>query len=148
MIVAVATGGLIPGLILAKLFKIPFSSVAAESYRARRTSGRKNKKGHMQFTRALSKTVPGIGDRLLVVDDLTDSGDTLAVTIAWLRAAFPTVKEVRTAVLWHKTCSRFLPDYYVKRVGPRHGKWPHGSFNRSKSTKPCRSPRLNLPREV
>lgn len=124
MIVAVATGGLIPGLILAKLFKVPFSSVAAESYRSETGRGRKNKKGRMRFTRVLSKTVPGIGQRLLVVDDLTDSGDTLTVTVEWLRAAFPTVKEVRTAVLWHKTCSHFIPDYHVLRIGPRKKKWP------------------------
>jgi hypoxanthine phosphoribosyltransferase len=45
---------------------------------------------------------------------LTDTGETLSVTVKYLKRFRP--KEVRTAVLLHKTCSKIVPDYFVKRA--------------------------------
>jgi hypoxanthine phosphoribosyltransferase len=49
-----------------------------------------------------------------VVDDITDSGDTLSVSLEYLKGFDP--EEVKTSVLIHKTTSDLLPDYYVRKV--------------------------------
>ncbi|WFN33959.1 phosphoribosyltransferase [Methanogenium sp. S4BF] len=54
------------------------------------------------------------GARLLVVDDVTDTGDTLKAAVAYLRGCG--AAEVRTAVLQHKDTSGYLPDYYAEQV--------------------------------
>jgi hypoxanthine phosphoribosyltransferase len=50
--------------------------------------------------------------KVLVVDDVTDTGETLKHAIEYLRSLSPRV--VRTAVLQHKSGSRFLPDYFAR----------------------------------
>lgn len=52
--------------------------------------------------------------RVLLVDDITDTGDTLRVSLEHLKKFGP--REIRTAVLIHKIISNFLPDYYVKKM--------------------------------
>lgn len=52
--------------------------------------------------------------RVLLVDDVTDTGDTLSVSLEYLKEFRP--KEIKTAVLIHKICSKIVPDYYVKKV--------------------------------
>lgn len=52
--------------------------------------------------------------RVLLVDDITDTGDTLRVSLEHLKTFEP--KEIRTAVLIHKIISGFLPDYYVRKI--------------------------------
>ena len=52
--------------------------------------------------------------RVLLVDDITDTGDTLRVSLEHLKKFEP--KEIKTAVLIHKIISNFLPDYYVKKM--------------------------------
>lgn len=54
------------------------------------------------------------GARLLVVDDVTDTGDTLTAAVSYLRGCG--AAEVRTAVLQHKDTSGYLPDYYAEQV--------------------------------
>ncbi|GAB7015024.1 phosphoribosyltransferase [Methanogenium cariaci] len=52
--------------------------------------------------------------RLLVVDDVTDTGDTLTVAISYLMKCG--AAEVRTAVLQHKQTSGYRPDYYAELI--------------------------------
>lgn len=54
------------------------------------------------------------GMDVLIVDDVTDTGDTLATTVAHVTSLGP--GEVRTAVLQHKDTSRFTPDYFAEFV--------------------------------
>ncbi len=54
------------------------------------------------------------GARLLVVDDVTDTGDTLTEAVSYLSGC--KAAEVRTAVLQHKDTSGYLPDYYAEQV--------------------------------
>ena len=50
---------------------------------------------------------------MLLVDDMVDSGHTLAAVYKELPLRFPHIADIRTAVLWYKACSVFKPDYYV-----------------------------------
>jgi hypoxanthine phosphoribosyltransferase len=52
--------------------------------------------------------------KVLLVDDITDTGDTLRVSLEYLKTFEP--KDIKTAVLVHKTCSVIIPDYFVSRV--------------------------------
>ena len=68
-----------------------------------------------------------LGDRILLVDDLVDSGATLQQTIPWLKQYYGSrIKEIRTAVLWYKACSVIAPDYYVEYLPDNP--WIHQPF--------------------
>lgn len=56
--------------------------------------------------------------RVLLIDDLDDSGDTLHKAEQLLRDWYGYDFEVRTMVLWHKKCSSFYAEY-VGDVIPR-----------------------------
>jgi hypothetical protein len=51
--------------------------------------------------------------KVLVVDDVADTGETLAMVVALLT---PTVEEVRSAVLYEKSRSVHRPDYVWRRT--------------------------------
>ncbi len=72
-------------------------------------------------------TTEKLGERILLVDDLVDSGVTFQQTIPWLKqnSNFPIV-EIRTAVLWYKACSVIKPDYYVDYLPDNP--WIHQPF--------------------
>ena len=53
-------------------------------------------------------------NRVLLVDDVNDSGDTLDVAIKHLQSFQPT--EIRTAVIHHKIVSHFSVDYYAAKI--------------------------------
>jgi len=55
------------------------------------------------------------GLAVLIVDDVTDTGETLRVARGYVEGFSPC--EVRTAVLHHKHTSAVLPDYYADYVG-------------------------------
>lgn len=58
---------------------------------------------------------PVAGRRVLLVDDVSDTGDTYRVAIAHLAERGPPL-EIRTAALHHKTVSTFEPDFYGAKV--------------------------------
>lgn len=49
---------------------------------------------------------------VLIVDDVTDTGQTLQAAVSYIRGLGP--REIRTAVLQHKTSSSFCPDYFAR----------------------------------
>ncbi|NOR48143.1 MAG: phosphoribosyltransferase [Methanosarcinaceae archaeon] len=52
--------------------------------------------------------------RVLVIDDITDTGKTLEQAVEYLAGFRP--KSIHTAVLQHKTCSDFVPDFYAETI--------------------------------
>jgi hypoxanthine phosphoribosyltransferase len=52
--------------------------------------------------------------RVLLVDDISDTGDTLKVSIPYLESFAP--EEIKSATLLHKTTSRIAPDYFVRKI--------------------------------
>ena len=51
---------------------------------------------------------------MLVVDDITDTGESMRVTIDYLNSLKPS--EVRTATLQHITSAKFKPDYVGEEI--------------------------------
>ena len=114
-VVCIAKGGMRVGDVFARIFNVPLAILSVESYKG---EGVKNKRGAITFSRDLAKTSPNIGSKVLLVDDLADSGITLKKSIDWLQHYYGFYMEepIRTAVLFYKAVSTFKPDYYVDHL--------------------------------
>src|SRR3712207_1081423 len=80
-IVCLARGGLRVGDILSRIYKQPLAILATSSY----SGSGKQQRGNLHFSRHLTMTTENLGSRILLVDDLVDSGVTLKETIPWLK---------------------------------------------------------------
>tara|TARA_Y100000590_G_scaffold381088_1_gene449927 strand:- start:3181 stop:3684 length:504 start_codon:yes stop_codon:yes gene_type:complete len=111
-VVCIAKGGMRVGDLIARIFDVPLAILSVESYRG---DGIKNKRGAITFSRDLAKTSPNIGSKVLLVDDLADSGITLKKSIEWMEHfyGFYLDEPIRTAVLFYKSVSSYKPNYYV-----------------------------------
>ena len=114
-VVCIAKGGMRVGDVFARIFNVPLAILSVESYKG---EGNKTQRGSITFSRDLAKTSPNIGSKVLLVDDLADSGITLKKSIEWLEHfyGFYFDEKVRTAVLFYKAVSSFKPDYYVDHL--------------------------------
>lgn len=57
------------------------------------------------------------GKNVLVVDDITDTGESMRVTLEYLKSLKPS--EIKTAALKHINTSKFLPDYFGEEISWR-----------------------------
>lgn len=121
-IVCIARGGLRVGDTLSRIFKLPLAIISTQSYMGK--TGRE--RGHLMVAEHMTMTTPTLGDRVLLVDDLVDSGVTLDVVKRHLLQTYPAIEDLRTAVLWHKACSRCAPDYCVEHLPD--SPWIHQPF--------------------
>ena len=108
-ILCLAKGGLRVGDILARIFDQPLAILNVSSYGG---SGNREQ-GNIRFAENFTN-FGALGDRLLLVDDLVDSGVSIEKTIAWLQNHSPHITELRTAVLWYKGHSSYKPNYFVE----------------------------------
>lgn len=122
-IVCIAKGGLRVGDILCRIYRQPLAIISASSY-----LGEENRiRGEITFSDHLSMTTKSLGSKVLLVDDLVDSGISLQETINWLQQHRGTeIEEIRTAVIWYKDCSQIVPDYYVDYLPDNP--WIHQPF--------------------
>ncbi|GAA6617459.1 phosphoribosyltransferase [Scytonema sp. NUACC26] len=122
-IVCLARGGLRVGDILSRIYKQPLAILATSSY----SGAGKQERGKLIFSRHLTMTTEHLGSRILVVDDLVDSGITLQQCIPWLQEnSLSPIEDIRTAVLWYKACSVIVPDYYIDYLADNP--WIHQPF--------------------
>lgn len=130
-IVCLARGGLQVGDILSRIYEQPLAILATSSY----SGSGKQERGHLRFSRHITMTTDNLGSRILLVDDLVDSGITLKETIPWLKEYSHTpIEEIRTAVIWYKACSVIAPDYYVDYLP--NNPWIHQPFEQYEFMKP------------
>ena len=122
-IVCIAKGGLRVGDTLCRIYNKPLGILAASSY-----SGLENRiRGKITFSQHLAMTTAELGSRVLLVDDLVDSGISLQESIHWLKQHYgDRIEEIRTAVLWYKDSSMITPDYYVDYLPDNP--WIHQPF--------------------
>ena len=108
VIVAIARGGYMPARVLSDFLGLmDLASFRIEHYRG----AYKQPLARVRYP--LSADVSG--RRVLLVDDVSDTGDTFRVATEHLRER-STPAEIRTAVLHHKVVSSFVPDFYAAKV--------------------------------
>jgi hypoxanthine phosphoribosyltransferase len=109
-LLCLARGGMPVGDVLSRLFHKPLAIWAVRSYRedAGQTQNELQLAGHI--TCADQRGFCGLHGRVLVVDDLVDSGQTLAQVVSQLQKQ-SAIDQIKTAVLWHKAGSSFTPDF-------------------------------------
>jgi hypoxanthine phosphoribosyltransferase len=108
-IICIARGGLRVGDVLSRIYELPLAILSTHSYTAEGGTLR----GQLVIAEHMTMTAPRLGDRVLVVDDMVDSGHTLQMVVKELPQRFPHITDIRTAVVWYKARSVFKPDYYV-----------------------------------
>lgn len=121
-LLCLARGGLRVGDVISRIYDVPLAILAASSYRA--ASG--TRQGQLDIGEYITMTSDVLSGNLLLVDDLVDSGVTLARVVDHLKSRYPAIEEVRTAVIWYKACSTIKPDYFVQHLPM--SPWIHQPF--------------------
>jgi hypoxanthine phosphoribosyltransferase len=121
-IICIARGGLRVGDVLSRIYEKPLAILSTHSYAAEGGTVR----GELVIAEHMTMTSPRLGDRVLLVDDMVDSGHTLAAVHKTLPERWPVIKVCKSAVLWWKACSVFKPDYYVDYLADNP--WIHQPF--------------------
>ena len=122
-IVCLARGGLRVGDILSRIYNQPLAILSTSSY----SDMGKQERNNLIISHQLTMTSENLGSRILLVDDLVDSGVTLQKTVPWLYSyGQSSIAEVRTAVIWYKACSIIVPDYYIDYLPDNP--WIHQPF--------------------
>ena len=129
-ILCLARGGVRPGDILSRIFDVPLAIMSTSSYR----DGHGTKQGHLDIAHYITTPKGQIAGRVLLVDDLADSGKTLQAVVDMLRARYPSITDLRSAVLWTKGVSTFAPDYTVQNLPT--SPWIHQPFELYDSMRP------------
>ena len=103
--------------ILSRILKLPIAYIVIQSYSGK---GMEDQQGQLMFAREISSLAKDKDfSRVLLIDDLSDTGLTLNKSIEWLRNYAPTknfIQEVKTACLWKKKSSTFEPDFCPVRL--------------------------------
>ncbi len=129
-ILCLARGGLRVGDVVSRIFDLPLAILATSSYRE--AGG--TKQGELDIAQYITMSRGTFGGRVLLVDDLVDSGMTLEKVGRHLKRRFPEVTEVRSAVIWWKGSSKVEPDYYVEHLP--NNPWIHQPFEEYDSLRP------------
>jgi hypoxanthine phosphoribosyltransferase len=111
-----------PGDILSRIFDKPLAIMSTSSYRAEAGTVQ----GNLDIARYITTPKGEIAGRVLLVDDLADSGLTLNAVVSQLRNNYLPITELRTAVIWTKGVSSFKPDYQVDYLPSNP--WIHQPF--------------------
>ena len=129
-IICIARGGMRVGDVLSRIFERPLAILSTHSYSDEGGTIR----GQLVIAEHMTMTSPRLGDKVLLVDDMVDSGHTLDLVHRTLPQRFHHITACRTAVLWWKACSVFKPDYYVDYLPDNP--WIHQPFEIYDSMRP------------
>lgn len=120
-LLCLARGGMRPGDIFSRVYGIPLAVLSTSSYR--------DEAGTVQGALDISRHITGCKEltgRVLLVDDLCDSGETIREVRARLLEGHPKITELRVATIWVKACSVFHPDYCAMQFAD--SPWIHQPF--------------------
>lgn len=129
-VLCLARGGLRPGDIFSRIFDVPLAILSTSSYREETGTVR----GDLDIAKYITITKGALSGRVLLVDDLVDSGVTLEKVQHHLKENFPSVTEVKSAVIWCKACSTVRPDFYLDYLATNP--WIHQPFEEYDSLRP------------
>lgn len=121
-IICIARGGMRVGDVLSRIFDLPLAILSTHSYSAEGGTVR----GELIIAEHMTMTSPRLGDRVLLVDDMVDSGHTLDLVARTLPQRFRNITLCKTAVLWWKACSVVAPDFHVEFLPDNP--WIHQPF--------------------
>ena len=121
-VLCLARGGLRPGDIFSRIFDVPLAILPTSSYREETGS----RQGELDIGKYIAMPRGSLSGKVLLLDDLVDSGVTLEKVQHHLKANFPAVTEVRSAVIWCKACSSLRPDFYLEYL--ESNPWIHQPF--------------------
>jgi len=103
LVVGIATAGVIPAAVIADILQVDFFSMKI----SRRSDGRRVSTEPMLLSTA---PLQAAGRRVLLVDEITTSGDTLRLALATLREVLPA--EIRTATCFCRP-KGYTPDFHA-----------------------------------
>ena len=121
-VLCLARGGLRVGDVFSRIFKTPLHILSTSAYR----DAGGTQQGDLTISNHITSTAGTLAGRVLLIDDLVDSGITLDRVRTYLSKNFSAVADVRSAVLWYKACSITRPDYYVEYLPDNP--WIHQPF--------------------
>jgi len=130
-LLCLARGGLRAGDVLSRIFETPLGVLTVSSYREEGGTRR----GELRIAADISSLAPAPSGRVLLVDDLADSGETLEGVVHYLKGRHARITELRTAVIWLKGCSKYRPDYFVSYLPD--SPWIHQPFERYDHLRPA-----------
>ncbi len=128
-ILCLARGGMRPGDVLSRVFDKPLGILSTSSYRDHSGSVQ----GRLDMATYITLPQGELGGRVLLVDDLADSGVTLRAVVERLRG-MPAISELRSAVIWTKGRSCYVPDYHVELLPT--SPWIHQPFEEYDALRP------------
>ncbi len=106
LVIGIARGGLVPARIVCDfLLQKDLATIKVEHWGIAATLG----KAEIKFPLPVDIK----GKKILIVDDVADTGDTFSVIMDYIEKKNPL--EVKTAVLHYKTCSTCAPDYWAEK---------------------------------
>ena len=129
-ILCLARGGTRPGDVLSRVFDRPLAIMSTSSY----GSGANAERSRVEIAHYITMPRGELSGRVLLVDDLADSGETLRAVADRLRAGPLNISELLTAVIWVKGISTVLPDYYVEMLPS--SPWIHQPFEEYDNLRP------------
>jgi hypothetical protein len=108
LVVAIGRGGYVPARIVCDiLLHSLLTSIKIEHWDI---AACKRPEALVRFPLAVDVS----GQKILIVDDVTDTGDTLRAAIDYVRSLGAC--EIRTAVMQHKTTSTIQPDFFADLI--------------------------------
>lgn len=113
LIVAIGRGGYMPARIVSDYLDVfDLTDIKIEHYHG----AHRERLARIRYPLAAAVA----GKRVLLIDDVSDTGDTFEVAIRHLRERAEPA-ELKTAVLHHKLVSTYTPDYFAEVV--REWRW-------------------------
>ena len=129
-ILCLARGGLRPGDVLSRVFDKPLGILSTSSYRDEGGT----LQGRLDMARYITMPKGELAGRVLLVDDLADSGVTLHAVVSRLKE-MPAIVELRSAVIWVKGVSTYVPEYHVESLPT--SPWIHQPFEDYDTLRPA-----------
>jgi len=116
IVIALSRGGFVPARIICDLMIIKdLVSVKVDHWGI---TAAKDGKAHLRYPINADLS----GKKVLIVDDITDTGESIMIAKEFVKKLNP--EEIRTATIFHIKTSKFIPDYYSKKIDWIWVIWP------------------------
>lgn len=108
-LLCLARGGMLLGDAFSRIFNLPLAVMFTSSYRLAA------KQGSLYIDDKIAKQTNDMGKKVLLLDDLVDSGVTMKNVVEHLKSQYE-LSLIKTATLWCKETSVYVPDYFVEKT--------------------------------